>query len=373
MRILLILLLFTGGSPPVFSARRLTVDQLEQVLSTAQGKSDQKVADQLSELQLTERLSPARLAHGQAELPGPASRQCLLVLADVSAFLDLPPSEIPLKDTPDLAAQRQIVAEAVTYAEKTISNLPNFFATRNTTYFEDMPQGHRLGTSLIPYQPLHLVGSSSQVVLYRDGREIVDSGANKHQRNDLESHGLITSGVFGPILGTVLVDATQGKLVWDHWEQSAGEPLAVFHFAIPKEKSHYQVQFCCLPEVQGTGIFQRFSGYHGEIAIDPTNGAIFRLTLQADLQRTDPLVRSNILVEYGPVEIGGKSYICPVKSVSIMLISAQASAMERYPGAMPEQEVTADPEQLRTLLNNVVFDQYHVFRAESRILNEDKR
>ena len=82
------------------------------------------------------------------------------------------------------------------------------------------------------------------------------------------------------------------------------------------------MEYCCVFSDNESRVFQQFSGYHGFIAVDPKNGAILRVTLQADLKPSDPLVRSDILVEYSPVEIGGKTYICPVKSVSISLAPA---------------------------------------------------
>lgn len=371
MRMLLIVLLLTTIAPRALPAKRITVDQLEQVLAATHGKSDVKVAQQLSDLELTERLSAARLARDELELSGPESRRSLAVLADLSAFLDLPASEIPTTAAPDLAEQREVMAQAVSYAEKTISELPNFFATRDTTYFEDVPQSSRTDASLVPYQPLHAVGRSTETVLYRDGHEVVDRGAAKHKKENTGSRRLITSGVFGPILGTVLVDAAQGTLVWSHWEQGATGQVAVFRFAIPKDRSHYQVEFCCVPGHKGNGVFRQFSGYHGEIAVDPVNGAILRLKLQAELKPPDPLVRSDILVEYGPVEIGGKSYICPVKSISITLAPAPASGTQHYSGGLLDPESWAAREPLQIWLNDVVFAQYHLFRAESRILNED--
>ena len=39
--------------------------------------------------------------------------------------------------------------------------------------------------------------------------------------------------------------------------------------------------------------------------------------MEADLNGDLPLVRSDILVNYGIVEIGGRTYICPVQSVAI--------------------------------------------------------
>ena len=362
-----LLLLAAGIALPGFAATRITVEQLEHVLAAAHGKPDLKVAKQLSDLELTERLSGAKLSRWEADSPGPESRQALVALADLSAFLDPPTAEIPATATPDLDTQRKIMAQAVDYAVRTISKLPDFFATRDTIHFEDTPP-RQLDTG---YRPLHPVARTSATLLYRDGKEVVDSGAAKGSPSQQAAPALTTSGVFGLILGTVLVDSSHGKLVWSHWEQAAAGAEAVFHYAVPREQSHYRVEFCCVRGDHGNGAFKRLSGYHGEITVDPLNGAVLRLTLEADLQPTDPLVRSDIVVEYGPVEIGGKTYICPIKSVSITVspaLASDASEMQRYRGKLLDKDNWAAREHLQTLLNDVVFEQYHLFRADARIL-----
>jgi VWFA-related protein len=368
MQNLVLPLMALGIALPAFAAQRVTVEQLEWMLAAAHGKPDVKVANQLTGLELIERLSAAKLSRWEADSPGPQSRQALVALADESAFLDPPATEIPATTTPDLATQRQIMAQTVDYAAKTIARLPNFFATRDTIHFEDTP-ARQLETG---YHPLHPVTRVSATVLYRDGKEVVDAGRAK---DNLPAHappGLTASGVFGLILGTVLVDSSHGKLVWSHWEQAAAGPAAVFRFAIPREESHYDVKFCCIPSDRGSNVFEQFTGYHGEIAVDPVTGAILRLALEADLKPTGPLLRSDILVEYGPVEIGGKTYICPVKSVSISVAPAllsDASRVQRDRGSVHEKDSHTNKEHLQTFLNDDVFEQYHLFRAESRILS----
>ena len=315
MRKSILLLLLALIALPACAAKRVTIEQLERLLSANRGKPDAKVAQQLSSLEVTERLSTAKLLRWEAVLPGPESRRSLLILADMSAFLDPPAAEIPATATPDLASQQQIMALGVSYTAKTISKLPDFFATRDTIFFEDPPQISKADSSVVPYQPIHPVSRSSATVVYRDGREVVDSGVAKRKEQQPAGHGLTTWGVFGPILGTVLVDVGQGKLIWSHWEQASSGPVAVFHFAIARERSHYEVSFCCVPSDSGNGVFQQYSGYNGEIAVDPVNGTILRLMLKADLKARVPLLRSDIMVEYGPVEIGGKTYVCPLKGV----------------------------------------------------------
>src|SRR6202041_4090715 len=69
MRKLALLLLLAGIALPAVAARNVTVEQLEQVMAAAHGKPDAKLAQQFSGLELTERLSAARLSRWEADLP----------------------------------------------------------------------------------------------------------------------------------------------------------------------------------------------------------------------------------------------------------------------------------------------------------------
>ena len=336
--------------------QNVSVEQLVQIISAAHDKADADLAQVLQSLQLTERLSTASLAKLDAELPGDNSRQALTVLADSSAFLAVPAVEIPADPVPDSASQRRIMALVVNYVTKTVHELPNFFATRQTTRFEDRPQ------VTYSYLPFHYVGKSSRSVIYRNGLEIGDPDAGKAGKRDSSEQGLVSWGEFGPILSTVLLDAAESKLVWSHWERGATGPVAVFSYQVPSQKSHYEVQACCV--AQG-GAFERTTfreraAYRGEMTVDPASGVILRITVEAELAPSDPLTKAAIMVEYGTVEIGGKSVICPERSVAL-------SRME-YAHATLGAHSVFDKNPQQTLVNDVAFEQYHQLRGEARIL-----
>ncbi len=376
------LLILAGIAQQAFAAKRVTVEQLKQALTAVQGKPDADVARQLSDLELTERLSPAKLSNWKATLPGEQARLALVGLADASEFHDPPAVEIPSAPAPDLAAQRNILALTVNYVIRTIPELPNFLATRVTTSFEDTPLLQRAGQSFIPYRPLHPVGGSTATVLYRDGREVVDTGAVR----DRKPKGLTTRGVFGPILGIVLLDAAENKLAWSHWEQGESGLQAVFSYSVPKEKSHWPVEYCCVaeeaPATTGASSLRRLNqveneaptspanlhrfsqvaAYHGELTVDPATGTILRLLLLAEMKPDDPVTKAGIVVEYGSVEIAGKTYVCPLRSIS----STEAQILQfdpRFLGPLANQM-----QPLKTSLDDVTFEQYHVFRAEAAIV-----
>ena len=198
-----------------------------------------------------------------------------------------------------------------------------------TTRYEDSPlqQGAAPQQKSIGYKPLHFLAKFSVPVAYRDGQEIADAGRSAAMKSGGSFQGLHTWGEFGPILGIVFVDAARNQLDWSHWEKDSNRTLAVFHYKVPQNKSHYQVDYCCVVDwnvvLNGSSPdgkfprFQRIAGYHGTIAIDASNGVIARLTVEADLKADDPVSLAEMMVEYGSVEIGGNKYVCPVKSLAL--------------------------------------------------------
>lgn len=242
------------------------------------------------------------------------------------------------------------------YLSTTIRKLPDLFARETTVRYQETPMYREGGTS-VKYQPLHATDSWTTSVRYRNGFEIAEAKPPRRKPKDFE---LTTYGVFGPALNGVL-DANSGGLTWERWEQGSSGRVAVFRYIIPADKSLYEVWLCCLPDGDGSEAFRRYAGYHGEIAVDPKSGAILRLQFQVDLKSTTPLSRSDIMIEYGPVEIGGQTYICPVRSVSIVRGRSVRVLMD-----WDESFMAYGP--YATMLNDISFDRYHMFRSESHVL-----
>jgi hypothetical protein len=340
------------------SATAATVEDVGRILAQDKGKSDGKLAGELSGLELTERMSSAKLESLQQSIRGTKTRRALLALADSSVFLSPAAADMLSQAPPDVEQQRQMFVLTADYLAKTLPRLPNFYATRTTARFEDVQSGRCTRAASQKDSSWRQVGSSKVVVTYRDGKELVDPREwGKHPHHP-EGEGLITRGTFGPILSIVLVDAAQSGFTWSGWERGNAGMLAVFRYRVAKEGSHYSIGFHGLPSDAGDA--QQMTGYRGEVAIDPATGTILRLTVQADQPLDSPILRSDIMVEYGPVEIGGKTYTCPVRSVSISMNSMGLSRVLGPFGVCTPPGVT--------LLNDVIFGDYRVFRSESRIL-----
>ena len=106
MRRLALLVFLLGIAMPALAVKRVTVEQLQEIVAGTHGKRDDEAARQLSNLELVERLSSDKLALWQGNLPGPEARLCLTNLARESVFLDLPRGELPSLPPPDLPEQR---------------------------------------------------------------------------------------------------------------------------------------------------------------------------------------------------------------------------------------------------------------------------
>ncbi len=366
--------------PPV--KQSVTVKELEALILNAHDVSRSELAHQLEGVRLTERLDSSKLAKLEKDVRGGRAREALEVAGDESVFLAPPAEEVLSTPPPDMATQRQILSNAVSYINTTIPKLPDFFATRTTVQYQELPpkpnQTWKTATGDVSlYQGETAISS----LRFHDGKEQVEDQSetsdhlgetaisrvkdefmmNAPQASGMER--LKTIGTFGPILVTVLTAASlpHSKWEWARWEQSENGPLAVFRYSVPQETPLFTAEFCCVANDFDAIPFKKSAPFHGEIAVDPSFGSILRLTIQADLEWRQPLEQSNVMVEYHPVRKGARTFICPSKSVSIsrqrrtMLIREWGEGFKVYA-------------PFETLLNEMRFDKYRVFGSTSRIL-----
>jgi hypothetical protein len=367
--VLILFLLLPQLSELSFAAKRVNIDQLNQVIASLKGKHDDKVADRLLDLELTERLSLPKLTALQAALPGPLSRQSLTVIADIAEFQDPPPAELSNQPAPALEAQRDIAAKAIAYVHSKTLRQPNRVVSRETAHFEDAPaiqqppKPDSPGGTFIPSQPLHITNRLNETVVYRNGEAFIKTASGEEPITGSDSVGVSTFGEYGPVLSTIFRDLAAGKLMWKRWGQFSGNPAAVFGFVVPKDASHYQIEFCC---VDGKMVRQ-FAPYHGELLVDPEGGAVLRLTIIPDLSKSDPVTKANLLVEFGPVELSGQAYFFPKKSISVSVAPMQPTGQKHLPGfatgMMDPNFVELDHNRgvggpPQTMLDEVVFNNY---------------
>ena len=356
----------------------MTVAQLEQTLiaDNAAHRPDAETARRISDVELSERLTEGSLSRLRQPFAGDSrTATALLLLADRSAFLEPPPSELPANPAPNAGGQQHLLETAQRFALETLPRLPNLLATRTTFSFDDSPQEVTKGA--YPQRlGLHLIGSSKAEVSVSNERvgQVTDTAT----QSGLASGGLTTWGEFGSALLIILSDSSQGKTTWSHWEETPAGMMAVFHYEVPKSASHYEID-TSVEEIQHNGESSRWAGrrtsdagavaswnrksihieppYEGSMWIDPATGTITRVTLVADLKGNPKFERGAILVEYGPVRIGDKVLTAPVRSLA--LSEAPSTVNSTFAGVATEW------------LNENLFTNYHLFSSTSRIVTEE--
>lgn len=370
---------------PVVSqaAKRVTVAQLTQTVTADVGaqKADAEIARKIAGIELSERLTEPTLALLATALKTDSrAGLALQLLADESSFLDPPSTELPPTPAPDDATQRRVLDAARSYVAQTLPRLPNLLASETTDRYDDSPQQGKNGGWPVR-AGLHLLGTSSrEVSVYEEmaNRSTVTSARWQDQV------GLTSGGEFASTLAMVLTDTVQGKVTWSHWEQTATGLAAVFHYSVPRGASHFVVvgalqQQASLegspaqmgnsrvsgievkPSANSSRIstFHTTAGYHGSLSLDPDTGSILRVTVEVDSKEKVPFQRAAILVVYGPVQIGDRQFICPVRSValSIALPNTNLDPLTRLPGDAPTQ-----------WLNESTFTGYRRFSSTVRVV-----
>ena len=347
-------------------AKDVTVAQLRDSISELQHASDSEAGRRLKGIELTERPSSSDLAKWVVMLKGKKAQQALTAVADQSVFFPPPAEDTLSLPPPGVADQHQIIQRTVSYVSKTIPLLPNLSAERTTTLYIEPPRAQGLTWKTAAgdhyLEPLSIAKADVHV---SHGKESAQEFTSRTIRKVPESRSLQTEGMFGPVLATVLVAVAkpESKLMWARWEKGVAGPLAVFRYYISRDTPIFKVGFCCIAVDSGRIDFETDAPTYGEITVDPPTGAILRLTICADLAWRLPLQHSEIMVEYGPVVLGKMSYICPIRSVSI---SRQRSVIEITEFGK-KFKVYAPFE---TILNDVKYENYHLFRSSARVLPE---
>ena len=289
-------------------------------------------------------------------------------MVDEAAFLRPPESVLVVDRAPDPDEQHSILAQVAKYLNDALPRLPDFFAERTTAQYEQpAPTENDSWKSAFSDQSLREAVTEKANLRYRNGREEQDE-EKKRGSYAAKRSSLNLRGVFGPILNSVLADVTRSgnTLTWTRWERGEQGKVAVFHYEVRGKSQFYAISHCCL---KGAQVLRISPHYFGELSIAPSTGAILRFTMESEpgwflepnLHPVQLIRRTSTMVEYGPVEIGGSTFICPKRCVVI----TRSRPVRRLTLWDETFETYAAYE---TLLDDVAYSGYHKFGSEARIL-----
>lgn len=347
MKRVLVFALCLASVSTAWAAKKVTVADLKATLASLREakKSDFDVATRLKDVELSEQLTPADRVALQEFAPGPLATEQLDILQGRTAVLPPPQAELPSTPAPDASAQKAILAKAIDYVTGTYMHNPHLVAQRATTRYQDGVESIHTNSGMtnnmpnstrsweLPNMYMRMIGSHTAETESDKGMEMAPKVA---QKQPWGQNGQISEGGPGPVLSVILQEAAAaGTLQWKRWETVREHKAAVFSFAVPKKKSHYEVNYCCFPETkdygrmgyEGTGAnlqygttwkdFKATVGYHGELFIDPVSGTILRVATQAELKPSDFVHQEDMRIDYAPVNVGEKQFVLPVEMFTI--------------------------------------------------------
>ena len=363
MKRLVWLLIVVLWAAPAWCAKKITVGQLEDMLRTMQEakKSDADVATALKQVELSEELTVATMNSLVAYVPGPLSTEQIYVLEARSANLAPPAADLPSTPAPDAAAQQAMLGKAAAYVTKTYQQLPSLTATKTTLRFQDnveavAPSSGVKGsaTEVVttagfsnPATFVHYINSTEAQVASEHGAEKMPAEKDK---TPWGANRMIALQEPDPSLGVVLQEAqAAGSIQWLRWEMVNGKQAAVYSFTVPRKKSRMALNVCCFPDVTQAGVARFYTAttastmggggsgtvgvagnmqsntdwhnykttapYHGQLFIEPATGIVVRMITMAELKPSDVVHELDTRVDYGPVKVGEKTLIVPVKTV----------------------------------------------------------
>ena len=237
-----------------------------------------------------------------------------------------------------------------------LRRLPNFFATRTTVHYAGVPADMNKNP-LMMRVGIFREGTSTREITFRNGDEMTDPMKEKPAEPALES-GLESWGEFGPQPVMILADVTQSTASFHHWEKTPTGLVAVFRYSVPRLGSHYDVNYKCPTNEP----FHDNPAYHGSFSIDPATGALMRITLETESQPNDPISHIASIIEYSPMVIGERSYICPVRSLATMVEESNACSARHHNPKLAQPIL---------MVNETSFTDYHRLGSTSHIFGAD--
>ena len=284
---------------------RTVVESVRQDLSL--NRKDSQVAKALRKFKLAERLDDRTIETLQSEGAGPDTVAQLEEMRDRSAYLPSP--QVPVIEAPPApwAGEQESVWDAareksLTYTE----SLPDFICTESVKRYKD-PAGK---------EQWHLDDTLVLKLTYFERKEdyrLISIDNRPTHLTYEQTGGAITEGEFGSLLGSIFAESSRTEYRWDHWTTLRQRPAHVYRFRIAVENSAYRLSF-------GTngGYFQHATmGQHGYVYVDRETNAVVRIAAEAEsLPRDFPVKRAGSLLDYGFTDVGGHSYLLPLRSVT---------------------------------------------------------
>jgi hypothetical protein len=126
--------------------------------------------------------------------------------------------------------------------------------------------------------------------------------------------GAIGTGEFGSTLKAIFDPKSATSFHWERWKNVRKHRAAVYAYVVDLARSQYLIGNSVLGHLHKAVV-----GYHGEMEIDTETAQVLGFTYQADkIPRDLELQIVATTVDYDFAEVGGRSYLLPSHSNTIL-------------------------------------------------------
>ncbi len=290
-------------------------------------RSDSRVAKDVRNVTLAERLDDRTIETLQSEGAGPETVAQLLLLRDRSSRMPRPATPaIPEPPMPSRAEAAQIWDAAHDNALSYTENLPDFICSEVVRrYIDPSNKG-----------AWKLEDTLALKLSYFDKREDYKLMTVNNRSTSLaydQMRGAITEGEFGSMMASIFALKSRTNRDWDHWTLLRSRPTHVYSFAIARANSEYRI-------TSGTSVHDEAEvkvGQHGYVYIDDATKTVVRLTAIADeFPLGFDVRRVDLTLDYDFTDVGGKRYLLPLHSETTLLAPPYEHRNETDSFAVPE-------------------------------------
>jgi hypothetical protein len=236
----------------------------------------------------------------------------------------------PAEIRPSAEEQASMLAAMGRYAEKYVSNLPNFLCMQVTAQWEADRKGAHW----------HKGDTLTSRLAFSDGHErrTLELVNNKpiHAAQRRWKTPLVTEGEFGELMEMVFADSSDASFNWNRWDTIRGNRVAVFDFSVVKEHSGLKLS--------DSDLVSAIVPFQGSVYADPKSGVVLRISqLAPDVPPELQTREIGTTVDYGEIAIGSATYVLPVHATVLL------------------------KKERRQIRNELDFKDYRKFEAESSI------
>lgn len=186
-----------------------------------------------------------------------------------------------------------------------IKQLPDFLCTETIRRYIKLtlPKG---------WHPTDVLSVKLSYSAQNEDRQLVRYNGQTVDQTQESVGGMRNVGEFGGMLESVFDPATEAKFQWEGWQSVRGRPTELYSYQVQKDHSRYSLGFD-----PGGYVHALVVGYHGTVEIDRETGGVLRLVYEADgIPQDFPMQSAVTSVDYDFVEVAGRQYLLPIKSIT---------------------------------------------------------